>query len=215
MFGIGSNEIKINIDENKEYKLKKDSRGYCEYLTDFNDKKTNSAILNFNSYLSDILPICVKKNILNKNNIEKIILKSLKFNFNLTELNDVKAFIDQKIIDKFFSSQVTGAHIYNSVSMMKLKYDMIIKSGKKNFEITTTWLLDEIDAEIKILDKIKAQQKINDRLNNSGAIKQIGFGNSDDYVEIEELEIEELICYPDEECCECDGDDSKSPICPR
>lgn len=90
MFGIGSNEIKINIDENKEYKLKKDSRGYCEYLTDFNDKKTNSAILNFNSYLSDILPICVKKNILNKNNIEKIIDSYKKDNIKFISCSSIK-----------------------------------------------------------------------------------------------------------------------------
>jgi len=117
---------------------------------------------------------------LSKDNILKIILKSLKYKFNLTEKKDVEVFINPKIINKFHSSQVTGAHIYNSISMMKLKQDMIIKSGNRNFDITVNWLLDEIDAEIKILDKIKAQQKINDRLNNAGAERRIGFENEVD-----------------------------------
>jgi hypothetical protein len=58
--------------------------------------------------------------------------------------------------------------------------------------LTVDWLLEEIENEIKILDKIKTQQKINDRLNNSGAERRIGFENdqeslySDNVDEIEE-----------------------------
>lgn len=126
---------------------------------------------------------------LSRDNISKIILKSLKYNFNLTKKEDVEVFINQKIINKFFTSQVTGAHIYNSISMMKLKYDMIVKSKNEAFKITVDWILDEIDAEIKILDKIKAQQKINDRLNNAGTSKRIGF-ESIEYDEPEPCEIE-------------------------
>jgi hypothetical protein len=62
--------------------------------------------------------------------------------------------------------------------MIKLKHDMIVKNNKNAFGITTDWILNEIEAEIKILDKIKTQQKINDRLNNSGAPKAIGFSRS-------------------------------------
>lgn len=124
---------------------------------------------------------------LTKENILNIILKSLKFNFKITNDKDTKVFTDKKIIDKFFSTRVTGAHIFNGISMMKLKYDMITKSKKGAFEISVNWLLGEIDAEIKILDKIKAQQKINDRLNNAGATKKIGLG----YVEDEEIEVRE------------------------
>lgn len=116
---------------------------------------------------------------LTKENIMRIILKSLKFNFNLTDKKDTEVFINSKVIDKYFTSQVTGAHIYNSISMMKLKCDMITKGQKKQFEVTVDWLLEEIENEIKILDKIKAQQKINDRLNNSGATRKIGFGNDE------------------------------------
>ena len=118
---------------------------------------------------------------LSKDNIRKIILKSLKFNFNLSEESDVKIFIEQKIVDKFHSSSVTGAHIYNSISMMKLKHDMLEKSKNTPIEITPEWLLEEIECEIKILEKIKNQQKISDRLNNSGAMRKIGFTEDQPY----------------------------------
>lgn len=138
---------------------------------------------------------------LSKDNILKIILKSLKFNFGLTKKEDVDVFIDKKIIDKFHSKQVTGAHIYNSISMIKLKYDMSVK-GKENCEkISVNWIVNEIDEEIKILDKIKAQQKINDRLNNSSSGKRIGF-NCDDEVELNCDDEVELCKEPYQgDCC--------------
>ena len=116
---------------------------------------------------------------LSKENIAKIILKSLKFNFNIEEGFDSEVFTNKKVVDKFHGSKVTGAHIYNSIYMMKLKHDMIIKSTGKSFDITVDWLLDEIDDDIKILDKIKDQQKISDRLSNN-AFKKIGFGSEND-----------------------------------
>lgn len=114
---------------------------------------------------------------ISKDNIKKIILKSLKFNSNLTEEKDTKIFVDDRIIDKFFTSEVTGAHIYNSISMMKLKYDMLAKKkNNKELKITVEWLLEEIKSEIKIIDRIKSQGKIDDKMNNNGAKKTIGFG---------------------------------------
>jgi ATPases of the AAA+ class len=137
---------------------------------------------------------------LSKDNIYRIILKSLKFNFNLIGEEDVKVFVDKKVIDKFASSAVTGAHIYNSISMMKKKYDTLIRRRKDVVLLTVEWLLEEIEEEIKILDKIKNQQKINDRLNN-GALKKIGFGSSEDdeCEECEEYEVEVAI----EDCEDC------------
>lgn len=114
---------------------------------------------------------------LTKNNVEKIIIKSLKYNFQIEKEEDIKVFIDDKIINKFYDSKVTGAHIYNSISMMKLKYDMITKNNKNKFDISVDWLLSEIESEIKTLDKIKNQQTINDRLGNSSGNKKIGFGH--------------------------------------
>jgi SpoVK/Ycf46/Vps4 family AAA+-type ATPase len=149
---------------------------------------------------------------LTKDNIMKIILKSLKFNFNLTDKKDIEVFIDSKVIDKFFTSQVTGAHIYNSISMMKLKSDMITKGQKEPFEVTVDWLLEEIENEIKILDKIKAQQKINDRLNNSGAMRKIGFGNTQEEECVEEVYKEEYDPDDDMDCdTNCDESFPKHP----
>ena len=65
--------------------------------------------------------------------------------------------------------------------MMKLKHDMLEKSKNTPIEITPEWLLEEIECEIKILEKIKNQQKISDRLNNSGAMRKIGFTEDQPY----------------------------------
>jgi len=128
---------------------------------------------------------------LSKDNISKIIEKSLKFNFNITNNDETKIFLSKEIIDRYYSSQVTGAHIYNSIYMLKLKYNTIIKDGNKNFKITTQWLIEEINSEIKILDKIKSQQKIDDRLDNSGATNKISLGIPCDTQELEEIGEEE------------------------
>jgi hypothetical protein len=75
--------------------------------------------------------------------------------------------------------------------MLQLKYNTIIKDGNKNFKITTQWLIEEINSEIKILDKIKSQQKIDDRLDNSGATNKISLGIPCDTQELEEIGEEE------------------------
>ena len=66
----------------------------------------------------------------------------------------------------------------------------------KDFKISVNWLLDEIEAEIKILDKIKNQQKIEDRLNNNSSGGRIGFTFGDG-IKQEELrpDEEESISY--------------------
>jgi len=128
---------------------------------------------------------------LSKDNIRKIIFKSLKYNFDIINGDVSDVFANQKIIDKFHSSQVTGAHIYNSVSMMKLKYDMFSKSKKDSIKLTVNWLMEEIDEEIKILDKIKNQQKITDRLNNSKGTGRMGFNICSDAPSNEECCVED------------------------
>lgn len=122
---------------------------------------------------------------LTKENIEKIIRKSLRFNFNITNEDEIKVFVHKKVIDKFFSNKVTGAHIYNSISMMKLKSEVNVEG----FKVSIEWILSEIDNEMKILDKIKKEQKIGDRLHNQMS-NQIGFRtNLNDSSDPDELEI--------------------------
>lgn len=133
---------------------------------------------------------------LTKENIEKIIKKSLRFNFNLIDENEVKVFTHKKVIDKFFSNKVTGAHIYNSISMMKLKSDV----NAEDFKVSVEWILSEIDNEIKILDKIKKEQKIGDRLNNQMS-NQIGFRAPINYSSDPTLDIPDE-CNEGNEYCE-------------
>lgn len=142
---------------------------------------------------------------LTKENITKIILKSLKFNFGITNPDDVAVFIDPKIVDKFYTSRVTGSHIYTSMSMMNLKAQLIQKGKNANFKVTVSWLLDEIEDEIKNLEKAKNQQKIDDRLGSSKASRKIGFG------ELMEDEMDDNIIYgrmldDDEMGCEQNSD---------
>ena len=115
---------------------------------------------------------------LTKENISKVILKSLKYKFQLTEGQEVEVFSHQSIVDRFYSSNVTGAHIFNSISMLKLKFDMMSKISKK--PLSVKWVLDEIDAELEILKKIKQQQQIKDRLENNNTASSIGFNSNND-----------------------------------
>jgi len=132
---------------------------------------------------------------LTKDNIRNIIFKSLKYNFGTIEKTVINIFSDQKIIDKFHSSQVTGSQIYTSVSMMKLKYDMLMKAKKEGVKLSVHWLLSEIDEEIKILEKVHSQQKITDKLNNGRDSRKIGFGQHQENEEClaDENEVEEMV----------------------
>ena len=136
---------------------------------------------------------------LSKENIHKIILKSLKYNFNLVDETISNIFTNKKIIEKFHSNQVTGAQIYISTSMMKLKYDMFTEAKKETIKLTVEWLLNEIDEEIKTLGKIRSQQKITDKLNNGRSPKSIGFGNSNENEFFEDAPCEVKVCSSDGE----------------
>ena len=136
---------------------------------------------------------------LTKENITKIILKSLKYKFQLTEGQEVEIFSHKSIVDKFYSSNVTGAHIFNSISMLKLKFDMMAKISKK--PLSVKWVLDEIDAELEILEKIKKQQQIKDRLENDNSNSSIGFNTNYDDGEEEIFLNEPCVTRGEDSCC--------------
>ena len=88
---------------------------------------------------------------------------------------------------------------------MNLKAQLIQKGKNANFKVTVSWLLDEIEDEIKNLEKAKNQQKIDDRLGSSKASRKIGFG------ELMEDEMDDNIIYgrmldDDEMGCEQNSD---------
>ena len=103
-------------------------------------------------------------------------------NFNIDENSEIaKTFTTKKIIDKYYTSKVSGAHIYNNVNMIKIRLDKL-----KNRTLTETWILDEIQKEIETYEKIKKQTDINDKYNSSSN-SILGFKtHSDEEVEIED-----------------------------
>lgn len=87
---------------------------------------------------------------LTKQNIEDIIKKSLKANFKITKGDIVKLYTDQKIIDKLYDSGVSGSHIFNTVKMLKLRYDTI-----KEKDITVAKIVSSIESELKVIEKVR------------------------------------------------------------
>lgn len=108
---------------------------------------------------------------LNKKNIGKIILKSLKYNFGLNGNSDItKMFYNKQIVEKFYDSKVTGAYIFNLVNVLKLKSDM------EDNETNLNWILKEVDTELNVAEKIKDMGQIKDKY--SGKKRTLGFGGS-------------------------------------
>ena len=112
---------------------------------------------------------------LTKRNIGDIILKSLKYNFDIIRSNGDKKIIDlfynKEIVSRFGEAKVTGAHIFNSIKMLKLKADMLYE----NYDLD--WILAELTNEIEMVDKMRKSNHISDRLSKGGG-GSIGFGNN-------------------------------------
>lgn len=131
---------------------------------------------------------------LTSDNVKNIILKSLKYNYNILPTDLVaKIFSDKKIVTLFRDSKVTGAHIFSSVKMLKLRMDLL----KISVELETVF--DELKKEIKTIDKIRQADYLSDKLN--GGRKGIGFGSSEEEEEEgkEENSDEKYIEHPSEE----------------
>jgi len=96
-----------------------------------------------------------------KDNIKNIILKALKYEFNLIDPKLTAPYIHSSIIDAYSNAKVTGAHIYNSIKVLKLNTDALQK------EVTTSWLIKEIDHEIKTIDKVRKSKYLKDRFEGS------------------------------------------------
>ena len=90
-----------------------------------------------------------------KDNINKIIRKSLKLNFDITTSEELEPFVDKRIIDKFYDAGVSGAHVFNSMKMLKLRYDTLEIDN-----ITTDDIVDSIEAELKVIDKIRKSSEL-------------------------------------------------------
>jgi len=107
-------------------------------------------------------------------NIKNIILKSLKYNFGINASSDVaKLFIDKKVLKILHDSRVTGASIFNTIKMFKMRVDLL------KLKIGVDDIYDEILKEIKMSERIRKSDYLTDKLNGSDR-GSIGFGSKDD-----------------------------------
>ncbi len=122
---------------------------------------------------------------LTKSNIKNIILKSLKRNFEV-EANSSEAvpFIDSMVVAKFHSARVTGAHVYNTVKMLKLRIQTL-ELG----EVTSEWIVSEITLELDTLNRIRKTDYLQDKM-TGGSSNEIGFAMKNDIVDEDEDDYE-------------------------
>lgn len=126
-----------------------------------------------------------------RKNIKDIILKSLKYNFGLGKTSPKSVmFSDDKIVDLFFTTKLTGSHVFSSVRQIMRKIDTL-----DIVDCDVNWIINEIEQELKIVNTIRNSKFLqDDKMKGENNSKKMGLvPTSDDEDEIEEC------C---EECCE-------------
>lgn len=110
-----------------------------------------------------------------KDNIINIIKKSLKINFNLTKIKDTKVFITNEVINTFYDAGVSGSHIFNSIKMLKLRYNTL-----KIKNITSDDIVKSLKVEMKVIKKIRETTELNSKYDRRGGKKSMGFNDHDE-----------------------------------
>lgn len=110
-----------------------------------------------------------------KDNILNIIKKSLKVNFDITEGNDFDIFTSDIVVDKFFTAAVSGAHVFNSIKMLKLRYNTL-----KITDVTTSKVIKSIESELAVIEKVRKTSFLKDKFDRSKPT--MGFSMSNDLV---------------------------------
>jgi len=122
-------------------------------------------------------------NELTRDNIKNIILKSLFDNFKIKSKTNkfVNVMTDSEVVNILFNKNVSGAYIYSTTKMMKLKIDMLkIENG-----IDVSWVVKEIETNLNTMNKLRNMDFLSDKINNSST-SGIGFENSAEDEEEEE-----------------------------
>lgn len=108
-----------------------------------------------------------------KDNIKNIINKSLKVNFPSKDAKEVELYTNTKIVSKFFDAGVTGSHVFNSIKMLKLRYDTL-----KIKDVTVGRILKSIDTEIDVIKKVRKISFMKDKLDRES--NSVGFRRNDE-----------------------------------
>lgn len=117
-----------------------------------------------------------------KQNIRDIILKSLRHNFGITKSHRASTmFIDDRIIDLFYDSKLTGSHFFSSVKMIMRKIQTL---DVDDYDVN--WIINEIEHELKMLKSISNANFLkNSELKGEDNSKKIGLtaveDDDDDY----------------------------------
>ncbi len=105
-----------------------------------------------------------------KENIKRIILKSLTKNCNVDSDSDVaKIFTSNKVCNLLYDLKCTGSYVFHSIEMIHKQCEVMDK------EITEKYIVDYINEETKSLEKIRKTDYLVDKFSNEE--KKIGFGN--------------------------------------
>ena len=106
-----------------------------------------------------------------KSNVRNIIIKSLKHNFNLSKGKEYGVYVDEEIVNKFYKAGVSGAHIYNSIKMLKLRYDTL------EMDVTVDVVLNDITNELDVIEKIRKSSELKSKYDRSSGM---GFRSDED-----------------------------------
>lgn len=122
---------------------------------------------------------------LTKSNIRNIILKSLRYNFDLESTStEVIPFVSPEVVEKFSISRVTGSHVYNTIKMLYLRIQTLELE-----EITPEWVVNEIKLELDTLARIRKTDYLDDKMQGNRS-SGIGFEMANSTEEDEEIESE-------------------------
>lgn len=114
---------------------------------------------------------------LTKDNIKNIINKSLRVNFNVTDKETINLYTDKKIINAFYDAGVTGSHIFNSIKMLKLRYDTL------NVEdVDSEKIINGITTELDVISKIRKISHIKEKMDRHTAVGFNSYHDEDDEV---------------------------------
>jgi SpoVK/Ycf46/Vps4 family AAA+-type ATPase len=110
-------------------------------------------------------------NELTRDNIKNIILKSFADNFKIKSKSNkvVNIMTDKEVINTLFTKNVSGAYVYSTTKMIKLKIDML----KLESSIDVAWVVKEIENNLQTMSKLRNMDFLSDKISNSSS--NIGF----------------------------------------
>jgi len=148
--------------------------------------------------------------VITKQNIKDIILKSLKYNFQIGKTHPAVAkFTDSKIVDLFYDSKLTGSHVYSYVRQIMRKIDTL---EMKKYD--ADWIIEEIENELRVVKTIRNSHYLNSGKLKGGDEKSMGLvpDDYDEGSESPEAEYAEDVC---EKVCEEVCEESSEACAPE